>query len=97
MDKELSEKVTIDRTEEIKPITNGLTKEQLESQKEVGVSYWSLVKHQYRKNKLGMISLYIVFILIVIALTADFLASSKPLYAVYKGETYFPVLKDYLE
>lgn len=75
---------------------NGLTKEQLESQSEVGVSYWSLVKHQFRKNKLAMISLYIVMFLVFLALTADFLASSKPLYAVYKGETYFPVIKDYL-
>lgn len=75
---------------------NGLSKSQLESQKEVGVSYWSLVKHQYKKNKLAMISMYIVIILITIAITADFLANSKPLYAVYNGETYFPVIKDYL-
>ncbi|MEO8663853.1 MAG: ABC transporter permease [Ignavibacteria bacterium] len=83
---------------ELKPGTNGngLSHTQLESQKEVGVSYWSLVKHQFRKNKLAMISLYIVMFLIVLALAADFLASSKPLYAVYKGETYFPVVKDYL-
>lgn len=76
--------------------TNGLTKAQLESQKQVGVSYWSLVKHQFRKNKLAMISMYIVIFLVFLALTADFLASSKPLYAVYNGETYFPVVKDYL-
>ena len=76
--------------------SNGLTKSQLESQKEVGVSYWSLVKHQFRKNKLAMISMYIVIFLVFLAVTADFLASSKPLYAVYKGETYFPVIKDYL-
>ncbi len=75
---------------------NGLTNSQLDSQQEVGVSYWSLVKHQFKKNKLAMISLYIVMFLIALALTADFLASSKPLYAVYKGETYFPVIKDYL-
>lgn len=75
---------------------NGLTKEQLESQREVGVSYWSLVKHQFRKNKLAVTSMYIVIFLVFIAITADFLASSKPLYAVYKGETYFPVIKDYL-
>ena len=74
----------------------GLTKEQIESQKEVGVSYWSLVKHQFRKNKLAMFSMYIVIFLVFIALTADFLSSSKPLYASYKGETYFPVIKDYL-
>jgi len=76
--------------------TNGLTKEQLESQKEVGVTYWSLVKHQFKKNKLAMISLWIVFIFVLIALFADFIANSKPLYAVYKDETYFPVVKDYL-
>ncbi|MBL8006775.1 MAG: ABC transporter permease [Ignavibacteria bacterium] len=76
--------------------SDGLTKAQLESQKQVGVSYWSLVKHQFRKNKLAMISMYIVVFLVFLALTADFLASSKPLYAVYNGETYFPVVKDYL-
>src|SRR6187549_3475819 len=83
---------------ELKPGTNGngQSHAQLESQKEVGVSYWSLVKHQFKKNKLAMISLYIVLFLVVLALSADFLASSKPLYAVYKGETYFPVIKDYL-
>jgi len=74
----------------------GLTKAQIESQSEVGVSYWSLVKHQFKKNKLAMISMYIVIFLIFLALSADFLANSKPLYAVYKGETYFPVVKDYM-
>ncbi len=88
-DKETSEKQKINTN-------GGLTKKQLESQKEVGVSYWSLVKHQFRKNMLAMFSMYIVIFLIFVALTADFLSSSKPLYASYKGETYFPVIKDYL-
>ncbi|MEO8446082.1 MAG: ABC transporter permease [bacterium] len=96
-EKEFLEKEIIGKKTEVDNSTNGnLTKDQLESQQEVGVSYWSLVKHQFRKNKLAMISFYIVCILIVIAVTADFLASSKPLYAVYKGETYFPVIKDYM-
>lgn len=90
------EKEITEKNVEVEQITNGLTQEQLESQQKVGVSYWSLVKHQFKKNKLAMISLYIVLFLIVIALTADFFASSKPLYVVYKGETYFPVMKDYL-
>lgn len=95
--KEFLEKEIVDKKVEVETTINGgLTKDQLESQKEVGVSYWSLVKHQFKKNTLAMISLYIVAILILMALTADFLASSKPLYAVYKGETYFPVIKDYL-
>ncbi len=74
----------------------GLTKAQIESQQQVGVSYWSLVKHQFRKNKLAVASLYVVSILVLIAVFADFISSSKPLYAVYEGETYFPVVKDYL-
>lgn len=91
----MSEKDTLEK-EIITPETNGLTKAQIESQKQVGSSYSSLVKHQFKKNKLAVISLYIVGILVFVAVFADFLASSKPLYAVYKGETYFPVLKDYL-
>jgi peptide/nickel transport system permease protein len=75
---------------------NGLSKAQIESQQQVGVSYWSLVKHQFKKNKLAVISLYIVGFLVLLALVADFLAYSKPLYAVYQGTTYFPVIKDYL-
>lgn len=91
----MSEKDILEK-EIITQETNGLTKAQIESQKQVGASYWSLVKHQFKKNKLAMISMYIVAILVLVAVFADFLASSKPLYAVYKGETYFPVLKDYL-
>lgn len=74
---------------------NGLSKDQIESQKEVDSSYWSFVKFQFKKNKLAMISMYIVMFLVFLALAADFISNSKPLYAVYKGETYFPVFKDY--
>jgi len=91
----MSEKVTSEKQIQT-PETNGLTKAQLESQKQAGASYSSLVKHQFKKNKLAVISMYIVALLVLIALTADFLANSKPLYAVYQGETYFPVMKDYL-
>src|SRR6185295_8538135 len=61
----------------------------------VDQTYWSLVKHQYKKNKLALAALYVVFFLIAIALLADFLANNKPIYAKYKGETYFPILKSY--
>ena len=93
-DKDFVDKVASESITNVEP--NGLSEAQIESQKEVGVSYWSLVKHQFRKNKLAMISMYIVMVLVVVAVFADFLSSSKPLYAVYKGETYFPVVKDYL-
>jgi len=95
-DKDLLEKAIPEKITHVDLDSTGLTESQIESQKEVGVSYWSLVKHQFKKNKLAMISLYIVIFLVFLALMADFLASSKPLYAVYKGETYLPVIKDYL-
>ena len=70
---------------------NGLPEE-----REVGQTYWSLVKHQYKKNKLAVIAFYVVIILALIAIFADFLANSKPIYAKHKGDIYFPVIKQYL-
>ena len=61
-----------------------------------GESYVSLVKKQFKKNKLAVISVYVVFFFIFIALFADFLSYAKPLYVKYEGTTYFPVIKDYL-
>ena len=63
--------------------------------RKVDQTYWSLVKHQYKKNKLAVAALYVVIFLVTMALTADFVANDKPLYCKYKGESYFPVLKEY--
>lgn len=68
----------------------------LSLKREVGQSYWSLVKHQYKKNKMAVVAFYVVIFLILIAVFADLLANNKPIYAKYKGEIYFPVLKEYL-
>lgn len=73
-----------------------LTKDQIESREKVGESYWSLVKHQFGKNRLAMIALNIVFVLIYIAVFADFLAYNKPIYTQYEGKAYFPIVYDYL-
>ena len=40
-------------------------------------------------------SLRILYVLIFIAVFADFLANEKPLYCKYEGEHYFPVVKEY--
>ncbi|MBC8485004.1 MAG: hypothetical protein H8D45_03075, partial [Bacteroidetes bacterium] len=61
-----------------------------------GESYASLVKKQFKKNKMAVISVYVVIFFILMALFADFLAYDKPLYVKYNGTTYFPVIKDYL-
>ena len=66
------------------------------TRKAVTQSYWSLVKHQFKKNKIAMLALYIVGFLFTIAIFADFLANDKPIVATHKGTTYFPVIKDYL-
>jgi peptide/nickel transport system permease protein len=66
------------------------------SRKAVTQSYWSLVKHQFKKNKIALTALYLVYFLFTVAILADLLANDKPIYASYKGETYFPVFKDYL-
>ncbi len=70
--------------------TNGAPKKRTVDQ-----TYWSLVKHQYKKNKLAVGALYVVAFLVLMALTADFVANDKPLYCVYKGNSYFPVFKEY--
>ncbi len=67
-----------------------------DSKRKVDQTYWSLVKHQYKKNKLAVAALYVVIFLVIMALTADFIANDKPIYCVYKGETHFPVIKEYL-
>lgn len=59
-------------------------------------SYWSLVKHQYRKNRIALVALWFIYALAAIALLADFIANDKPLYCVYRGDTYFPIVKSYL-
>ena len=80
------------------PATGGTAEEQKNaaSRKAVTQSYWSLVKHQFKKNKIALTALYLVYFLFTVAIFADFLANDKPIYASYKGETYFPVFKDYL-
>ena len=59
-------------------------------------SYSALVKKQFKKNTLAVISVYIVIALILVAIFADFLAYEKPLYVEYNGESHFPVVKDYM-
>jgi peptide/nickel transport system permease protein len=58
-------------------------------------SYWSIIKKQFRKNKIAVWSLRIVYLFVIIAVFADFLANEKPIAAKYNGEVYFPVFKEY--
>lgn len=59
-------------------------------------SYWSLVGKRFRKNRMAVWSLRILYVLIFIAIFGDFLANEKPIYCKIDNEAYFPVCKQYL-
>lgn len=65
------------------------------SRKKVTQTYWSLVRHQFKKNKIAMAALYVVFLLFGVAILADFIANDKPIYTQFNGTSYFPVFRQY--
>tara|TARA_B100001758_G_scaffold7423_1_gene5736 strand:+ start:3592 stop:4917 length:1326 start_codon:yes stop_codon:yes gene_type:complete len=50
--------------------------------------------NQFKKNKLALISLYLLLALVIIAVFAPYIANDRPLYAVYKGNTLYPALAE---
>lgn len=59
-------------------------------------SYFALVWRQFRRNRLAMFGLAVVAALILLALSADFIANDRPLLISYDGKVSSPVLKGYL-
>ena len=59
-------------------------------------SYWSMVKRQYKKNKLAVAALLFIYFMVAVALLADVLASDRPIFCSYKGEFYAPIFHEYL-
>ena len=57
---------------------------------------WSNVWKQFKRNPIALSGFYVVFVLILMALLADFLANDKPYYLKYRGNTYFPIFRSYL-
>ena len=49
---------------------------------------------QFKKNKIALVSLYLLFLLIIIAVFAPYIANDRPLYAVYEGNTLYPAFAD---
>ncbi len=54
-----------------------------------------LLRGRFRKNRLAVWSLWILYGLIFIAVFGDFIANEKPLYCKLEGRTWFPVLRQY--
>lgn len=69
---------------------------QLSTGKGKGQSYWSIVRQQFRKNRMAVWALRLLYVLLFVALTGDFIANEKPLYCKLEGETHFPVFRSYL-
>ena len=50
--------------------------------------------NQFKKNKIALVSLYLLFFLIFIAILAPYIANDRPLYAKYKGNTLYPAFAE---
>ncbi len=48
--------------------------------------YWQIVKRQFLKRRLNRVSLYAALVVVVVAVTADFIASDKPIALSLRGE-----------
>ena len=50
--------------------------------------------NQFKKDKVALVCLYLLFLLIIIAVLAPVIANDRPLYAQYKGYTLYPAFAD---
>lgn len=58
-------------------------------------SYWGIVKRQFKKNRVAVWSLRMMYVIVFIGLFADFLANDKPFFCRINGNSYFPIFKSY--
>jgi peptide/nickel transport system permease protein len=61
----------------------------------VDQSYWGIVKRQFKKNRMAVWSLRMVYVIMFIGIMADFIANDKPIFCRINGNSYFPVFKSY--
>jgi len=61
-----------------------------------GEGLWADVWKRFRRNTIALCGFYVVCVLGLIALFADFLANDKPYYLEYRGKSYAPILRSYL-
>jgi len=72
-----------------------MAEQQREELKQLDQSYGAIVKRQFRKNRLAVWSLRVIYLIIIIGLLADFIANDKPIYCKIDGKSYFPIFKSY--
>ncbi len=49
---------------------------------------------QFKKNKIALVSLYLLLALVIIALFSPYIANDRPLYAEYEGNTLYPAFAE---
>ena len=49
---------------------------------------------QFKKNKIALVCLYLLFALVILAVFAPYIANERPLYAKYKGQTLYPAFAE---
>ena len=62
-----------------------------------GVSYWTIVRRQFRRDRMAMSGFTLVAFLVLVALTAPLLANDRPIAMKYRGEMLFPAFPTYLD
>jgi len=63
-----------------------------EASKAARVSYWSLVWHQLRKNRVAVLGMWCILVLFLLAVYAPLLSSSQPIYYRTDEGASFPLL-----
>ncbi|MGB1017943.1 MAG: ABC transporter permease [Chitinophagales bacterium] len=69
-------------------------KEKREVVYDIDQSYGAIVKRQFNKNRSAVWSLRLLVVIVLIGLSAHFLANDTPLYAKIDGKTYFPAFEE---
>ena len=64
---------------------------------EEGISYGTIVRRQFRKDRLAMLGLWLVGFLVLVAALAPLLANDRPVVMKYRGKTLFPAFPTYLD
>jgi len=62
-----------------------------------GVSYWTIVRRQFRRDRLAMAGTAVIGILVLVALLAPLLANDRPIVMRFQGRLLFPAFPTYLD
>ena len=58
-------------------------------------TYWQEVSYRFGKNRIAIWALRFLYVILFIALAADFIANDKPLVCSLDKQIHFPVFHDY--